>query len=103
MKNLLNLRILSLVVFGLMFSTNLNANTTLSKSYEEESNIENTLVRLVCGRCESENLKYYGYFENNDFTIFYVTRIECKDCGKVTRLPSVMSIIVTGDMDINGD
>ncbi len=89
-----------MVVFGLMLSTGLNANTNYGRSYDERSNIENTIVRLVCGMCESENLKYFGYFENNDFTIFYVTRIECKDCGTVTQLPSVMSIIVTDDMDI---
>ena len=35
--------------------------------------------------------------------IFYITRIECKDCGKVTQLPERMSIIVTSDMDINAD
>lgn len=103
MRNVFNLKILFLVVFGLIFSTNLNANTMLSKSYEEESNVENTIVRFVCGRCGSVNLKYYGYFENNDFTIFYVKRIVCKDCGKVTRLPSVTPIIVTSDMDINAD
>lgn len=72
-----------------MFSTGLNANTDANcgESYDDGANVERTIVILVCGRCESENLRFYGYYENDDFTIFYITRIECKDCGKVTKLP----------------
>ena len=105
MRTFFNFKALFVLVFGLMFSTGLNANTDTNygEFYEEGYNEEKTIVRIVCGICGSENLTYYGYFENNDFTIFYVKRIVCKDCGKVTRLPSVTPIIVTSDMDINAD
>lgn len=100
MKNLLNLRVLFMVVFGLMLTDNLNANTESTEFPRVIINNDGVIVRFVCEECGSENLKLIGYYDESIESVFYVKKILCKSCGKLTILPKISTIILTGSEDV---